>query len=179
MSVSYHDRARLKCSIQASLIPPEWRLKSVPSVAAVPDAEAYIRSSSNKLLSPQELAITEISDVNILLGKLARRELSSLEVTRAFAKRAALLHQLTTCCTEIFFEDAFARAKLLDDHLQRTGKTVGPLHGLPVSIKDLFGVEGVDTCIGKFTKKGKQKKSHSLAEYSLYIYPPVDTATDS
>ncbi|OKL59169.1 hypothetical protein UA08_05808 [Talaromyces atroroseus] len=147
MSASYLDRARLKRSIQVSLIPPEWRLESIPSVDAVPDAEAYIRSSSNKLLTPQELAITEISDVNILLGKLARRELSSLEVTKAFAKRAALLHQLTTCCTEIFFEDAFARAKLLDDHLQRTGRTVGPLHGLPVSIKDLFGVEGVDTCI--------------------------------
>ncbi|KAH8695242.1 putative acetamidase [Talaromyces proteolyticus] len=145
---SYHDRARIKRSIQASLIPPEWRLESVPSVGAVPDAVTYIRNTSNKLLSPRELAITETSDVNILLRKLASRQLSSLEVTKAFAKRAALLHQLTTCCTEIFFEDAFARAKQLDDHLQKTGETVGPLHGLPVSIKDLFGVEGVDTCIG-------------------------------
>lgn len=147
-AASYRDRARNKRSAQASLIPPEWRLRSIPSVEDAPDAVAYIRSSSNKLLSPRELAITETSDINILLRKLASRQLSSLEVTKAFAKRAALLHQLTTCCTEIFFEDAFARAAQLDEHLQRTGETVGPLHGLPVSIKDLFGVEGVDTCIG-------------------------------
>ncbi|CRG86329.1 hypothetical protein PISL3812_03334 [Talaromyces islandicus] len=145
---SYQDRARSKRSAQASQIPPEWRLQSIPSVEAVPDAVAYICSSSNKLLSPHELAITETLDINVLLHKLATRQLSSLEVTRAFAKRAALLHQLTTCCTEIFFDDAFARAEQLDEHLQRTGETVGPLHGLPVSIKDLFGVEGVDTCIG-------------------------------
>lgn len=148
---SYRDRARIKRSAQASLIPPEWRLQSVPSVEAAPDAVAYIRDSSNNLLSARELAITETTDINVLLRKLASQQLSSLEVTRAFAKRAALLHQLTTCCTEIFFEDAFARASQLDEHLRRTGETVGPLHGLPVSIKDLFGVEGVDTCIGTLT----------------------------
>lgn len=185
MAASYQDRARSKRSAQASLIPPEWRLDTVPSVEAVPDAVAYLRSTStsisasasskkNPLLSPRELAITEISDVNVLLHKLASRQLSSLEVTRAFAKRAALLHQLTTCCTEIFFEDAFARAKHLDEHLQRTGETVGPLHGLPVSIKDLFVVEGVDTCIGtlrlypsmfeehKQQKRNKNNKKNKL-----------------
>jgi amidase len=38
----------------------------------------------------------------------------------------------------------------MDDHLAKTGKTAGPLHGLPVSIKDLFSVKGVDTSIGTF-----------------------------
>jgi amidase len=167
-AASYRDRARSKRSAQASLIPPEWRLQAVPSVEDAPDAVAYIQNSSNKLLSPRELAITEISDINALLRKLASRQLSSLEVTKAFAKRAALLHQLTTCCTEIFFEDAFTRAAQLDDHLRRTGETVGPLHGLPVSIKDLFGVEGVDTCIGTLKsqcallKVERQKKKRKL-----------------
>lgn len=30
----------------------------------------------------------------------------------------------------------------MGEHLEQTGKTVGPLHGLPVSIKDRFDIEG-------------------------------------
>ena len=49
---------------------------------------------------------------------------------------------------EIFFEDAFEAAKQLDDHLRSTGKPVGPLHGLPVSLKDQFHVKNVETHMG-------------------------------
>jgi amidase len=44
----------------------------------------------------------------------------------------------TNCLTEILFPEALARAQFLDDHLQKTGKIVGPLHGLPISMKDCF-----------------------------------------
>jgi amidase len=40
------------------------------------------------------------------------------------------------------------QAKSLDHHLQRTGKTVGPLHGLPISLKDNFNVKGKDSTVG-------------------------------
>jgi amidase len=148
MSIPYEQRSAAKRAKQHTLIPVEWRLKTIPSVDSEANALEYIRKS--QLLTARELAITETSDAPALLRKLARRELLSLEVTRAFAKRAAIAHQLTTCCTEIFFEDAFEHAKLLDDVLARTGRTVGPLHGLPVSIKDLFDVKGVDTSIGVY-----------------------------
>ncbi|CAI7577600.1 unnamed protein product [Penicillium glandicola] len=137
-------RCAQKRADQHSLIPPEWRLDPVPSIESTPDALAYLR----RILSPEELALTEETDIAVLLRKLSSGELSSLKLTRVFAKRAALAHQLTTCCTEIFFEEAFTVAQKLDDHLAKTGKTIGPLHGLPVSIKDLFSVEGVDTSIG-------------------------------
>lgn len=145
MATSYQDRCAQKRADQLSLIPPEWRLDPVPSIESAPNALAYLR----RILSPEELALTEETDIAVLLRKLSSGELSSLKLTRVFAKRAALAHQLTTCCTEIFFEQAFAMAQELDDYLAQTGKTVGPLHGLPVSIKDLFSVEGVDTSIGK------------------------------
>ncbi|GLI76886.1 hypothetical protein PoHVEF18_005164 [Penicillium ochrochloron] len=141
---TYQERAAEKRANQLALIPPEWRLSPVPSVESLPDGLAYIRS----ILTPAELALTEETDVTVLLRKLASAELSSLELTRAFAKRAALAHQLTICCTEIFFEEAFATAKQMDEYLAKAGTTVGPLHGLPVSIKDLFSVKGVDTSIG-------------------------------
>ncbi|KAJ5161130.1 Amidase [Penicillium capsulatum] len=141
---SYQELAAQKRARQLALIPAEWRLSPVPSVDSAPDALAYLR----RILSPTELALTEETDITVLLRKLSSGQLSSLDLTKAFAKRAALAHQLTTCCTEIFFEAAFSNAKELDEYLATTGKTVGPLHGLPVSIKDLFSVKGVDTSVG-------------------------------
>lgn len=32
--------------------------------------------------------------------------------------------------------------------MQTTGKTIGPLHGLPVSVKDQFDIQGIDTTLG-------------------------------
>ncbi|KAJ5711670.1 hypothetical protein N7488_005826 [Penicillium malachiteum] len=143
-STSYQEIAAQKRARQLELIPAEWRLSPIPSVESTPDALTYIR----KILTPTELALTEETDITVLLRKLSSGELSSLELTQAFAKRAALAHQLTTCCTEILFEEAFATAKEMDEYLAKTGKTTGPLHGLPVSIKDLFSVKGFDTSIG-------------------------------
>lgn len=40
--------------------------------------------------------------------------------------------------TEVLFDEGLKRAKRLDDHLERTGKVVGPFHGLPISLKDCY-----------------------------------------
>jgi Asp-tRNA(Asn)/Glu-tRNA(Gln) amidotransferase A subunit family amidase len=37
--------------------------------------------------------------------------------------------------TEINFEAAVAQAARLDAHLESTGQVVGPLHGIPISVK--------------------------------------------
>lgn len=64
------------------------------------------------------------------------------------------------------FEDARVRAKQLDDHLAKTGKVVGPLHGLPLSLKDQFSVKGYDTTIGYVSYIGKKAtKDAVLGEY--------------
>ncbi|THC91896.1 hypothetical protein EYZ11_008648 [Aspergillus tanneri] len=141
---SFEDLAAQKRAQQLSLIPPEWRLEYIPSVDSTPNVLRYLREN----LTPIERSLTEETDINILLAKLHSQALSSLELTRAFAKRAALAHQLTNCCTEIFFDEAFTTAKQLDEYLATTGRTAGPLHGLPVSIKDVLSVKGMDTSIG-------------------------------
>jgi len=66
----------------------------------------------------------------------------------AFAKVAVAAQDATNCLSEIFIDDALIRAKALDKHLEATGETVGPLHGLPVSIKDHIKVKGLDTSTG-------------------------------
>ena len=50
--------------------------------------------------------------------------------------------------TEIFIEKALARAKEVDDYLAKTGKPMGPLHGLPISVKDQFSMKGLETIMG-------------------------------
>lgn len=144
----YEHLIQTKRHQQQSSIPPEWLLPQIPSEKDHPNALSYIRT--HPLLSPTELSITETTDAAVLLAKLATGELTSVAVVTAFAKRAALAQQLTGCCTEMFFDDALAQARALDEFFAREGgRTIGPLHGLPVSVKDLFDVKGVDTSIGR------------------------------
>jgi len=63
-------------------------------------------------------------------------------------KRGAISHQLTNCITEPLFSSALTRAAFLDEYLARTGQPLGPLHGLPISVKDSFHVARVDSSIG-------------------------------
>lgn len=123
-------KARLEASI-----PKEWLLKSLPttnSVMSVP--------KDSGLLAPLELSITESSAVD-LVAQLASKKLTSVAVTTAFCKRAALAQQLLNCNLEFFPDLALKRAKELDDELEKTGKVVGPLHGLPISLKDQFRIK--------------------------------------
>ncbi|KFY13774.1 hypothetical protein V492_03042, partial [Pseudogymnoascus sp. VKM F-4246] len=130
---------------QDRAIPSEWKLKSLP-----PTSQLDVRSipSTCGILTADEISITEDHDAYSLLNGLHGQSLTALEVTTAFCKRAAIAHQLTTCLTEIFFDRALARAKELDDYMDRHGRAVGPLHGLPISLKDTFNIAGLDTSLG-------------------------------
>ncbi len=50
--------------------------------------------------------------------------------------------------TEIFFDEALSTAKGLDDYYQKNGHPKGPLHGLPISIKDNFKIAGYASTVG-------------------------------
>jgi amidase len=54
----------------------------------------------------------------------------------------------TNCLHEIFFDAAIADAQKLDDYYAANKKTMGPLHGLPISLKDQFHIRNVDTHMG-------------------------------
>ncbi|CCG80781.1 Putative amidase C550.07 [Taphrina deformans PYCC 5710] len=93
------------------------------------------------LLTAREVEITEC-DASELLSNLARGTLSSEECTRAFVRRAGIATQLVNCCTEIMATEAIDRAKFMDQYLAKTGKTFGPLHGLPMSFKEHILMKG-------------------------------------
>jgi amidase len=100
------------------------------------------------LMTEEELAITEDHDATDLVHLMSTGELKSIDVTTAFCKRAAIAHQCCNCLTEIFFDQALARATECDAYLSDHGKPLGPLHGLPISLKDSFNVKGAAATIG-------------------------------
>lgn len=54
----------------------------------------------------------------------------------------------TNPITEVNFDSALIRAKELDEYLAEYGRPIGPLHGLPLSFKDVFDIEGLDSTMG-------------------------------
>ncbi|KAK6365144.1 hypothetical protein LTS17_011622 [Exophiala oligosperma] len=52
------------------------------------------------------------------------------------------------CLTEICFNEALQLSRELDQSFKSTGKLRGPLHGLPISIKDHVNVAGLRSTLG-------------------------------
>ncbi|KPM38159.1 hypothetical protein AK830_g8416 [Neonectria ditissima] len=163
-------------SKQQKAIPAEWTLDdeqlSKLSNAGAPTGGRLIEQDvarKSGLLSDTELDITERYTATRLLERLAVGEVSSEKVVEAFCKRAGLAQQLTSCLTEIFFEEGIERARWLDKKLKETGKPVGPLHGLPISLKDSYVVEGKHATVGyiEFLKRPVPTTSSPLVNMLL------------
>lgn len=96
--MSWEKTASDKKARIAASIPLEWRLKTEPTEDSVMD---YPKKSG--IMSAAELAITESSAVD-LVAQMAAGKLTSVAVTTAFCKRAALAHQLVRI-KESFFNN--------------------------------------------------------------------------
>lgn len=134
----WQEIAAAKKAEQFSRIPASWKLAESdhPPVGTV-DLRPVVVSCG--ILSCRELKITgEEYDATSLAAKISDGAYTAEEVVTAFCKRAAIGHQLCNNLTEIMFVDAIADAKALDEQFLRTGKTVGPLHGLPMTFKACF-----------------------------------------
>jgi amidase len=143
---SWQDRAAAKVADTASKIPPHWRIRQ-EDLDSAKKRKNLTGPSIESFLTENEIAIVRLDSVT-LVEKLATRALKSLEVAQAYCKTAAVAHQINNCLHEIFFDRALSRAAKLDRYFDEHGRTVGSLHGLPVSLKDQFHVKGVDTTMG-------------------------------
>ncbi|KAH8705769.1 amidase [Talaromyces proteolyticus] len=152
------EEKRLQCYQQ---IPPEWRLPSHYTDRVTDTSVWDVRDVPRTcgILSTREVEITENFDAVALVAAIRECKFTSEEVAIAFCKRAAVAGQLTRCLTETFFDDAIARAKDLDKYLETTKKVKGPLHGLPISLKDSFNVTGVQTTVGYVSFVGNPPKT--------------------
>ncbi|OJD11294.1 hypothetical protein AJ78_07900 [Emergomyces pasteurianus Ep9510] len=112
-----------------------------------PERVANVAERS-RIEPPAAQTITEIDSIERLHEGLSRGEFTAEDVTLAYMKRATVAHQLTNALTEIVFEEALEQARELDKSFKDTGKVKGPLHGIPVTLKDQFNIKGVDTTLG-------------------------------
>lgn len=84
---------------------------------------------------------------NELADLIHRREISSLDLTGHFIRRIEQFDDEINAVVVRDFDRALAAAAQADKKLA-SGDTTGPLHGVPVTVKDAFDVSGLATTWG-------------------------------
>lgn len=73
----------------------------------------------------------------------------------------------------MFFDDALKRARELDQFFKDHGRVVGPLHGVPMTLKDQFNVRGYDTTLGYVGRAFKPATEDSVLVSMLKLLGAV------
>src|SRR6516162_8584389 len=84
------------------------------------------------------------ADLTDLSWLISTRELSSAEVVTAALERLKRLEPKLNAFITVLEKQALAQAKTADDEIA-LGQHRGPLHGVPITIKDMFATRGVRT----------------------------------
>ena len=79
--------------------------------------------------------------VHELAADVAARRLSPIDLVDAFLTRIEAQEPKLQAFVEVYAEDARPAARGADEMI-RSGHAVGPLHGIPVALKDLIEIEG-------------------------------------
>lgn len=87
------------------------------------------------------LSLTEVSKL------IQKRRVSPLEVTTAALKRIEQVNPKLNAFITILHDEAIQQAKNLEDELMN-GEWRGPLHGIPIGLKDLIYTAGIRTTMG-------------------------------
>ncbi len=80
-------------------------------------------------------------------GLLSSRKLSPVELTRAFLDRIDRLDGVVQAYITVLGDEAMGEARRAEAEILR-GEYKGPLHGIPIALKDLYDTEEVRTTAG-------------------------------
>jgi amidase len=107
-------------------------------------------------LSQGRLSMVTIDPCHFDLVEIGRRiqtgEFSSLAVTRAVLDRIARLDRRLKSYATVTADLALSQAEEADAEIAR-GKIRGPLHGVPIAVKDLCETKGIPTAAGMAIRK--------------------------
>src|ERR1700686_5710316 len=87
---------------------------------------------------------TAVTTISELAQRLRRREVSPVEITQECLGRIERLNPGLNAFITVMGESALAQARQAEAQIMRGGWR-GPLHGMPVALKDLIDTAGVQT----------------------------------
>jgi Asp-tRNA(Asn)/Glu-tRNA(Gln) amidotransferase A subunit family amidase len=97
------------------------------------------------------VALTAIAAAELI----ANGELTSEQYVGACLERIAAVDGAVCAFAHLDPDEALSQARALDEH-RRSGKSLGPLHGVPVAIKDIFDTADYPTECGSPLLKGRR-----------------------
>ncbi len=100
------------------------------------------------------MALIELS-ASEMLSRLESGELSSVELVEALHRRADEVEPHVNALTHRFRESSLAAAKAADDARRQKGAKLGPLHGLPITVKESIETEGVASTMGAVSRRNE------------------------
>jgi len=95
------------------------------------------------------------------VARIARKELSPVACLEAVLARAQTVQNTLNPFAYIAADHAMDDARKAEEAVMR-GDTLGPLHGLPVHVKDLFPTAGIPTEYGSATRKGNVPETDDI-----------------
>ncbi|OAX39499.1 amidase signature enzyme [Rhizopogon vinicolor AM-OR11-026] len=114
-----------------------------------------------------EYEVYSTATASEIVQMIAKGEWTASQVLEGYIARAAIAQAETNCVTEVLFEDARKQAKELDTEFASTQQLRGPMHGVPVSFKDQYEVEGYDATVGftAWADKPAKKDAFLVAQF--------------
>lgn len=146
-------QARILSEVPQEFVDPSLRFSDTKATDTLdlptfsPENPPRVIDIPKRFLSAKELDITALKAEEIPAAILAGHY-TAVEILNAYTHRAVIAHQLLHCCLSFMYPAALAEARRLDEVFASTGKLVGPLHGVPLSVKDQCRVKGTETTCG-------------------------------
>ncbi len=95
---------------------------------------------------------------NELVEKIKSGEISCVEACKAFIQRIDKYEKDVKAWAYIDKKTIIEKAEEKDEY-RKSGKPLGPLHGLPIGVKDIIGTEDMPTECGTVLRKGISESS--------------------
>src|SRR6266481_2890984 len=143
--ITRRDALKLGTSVAVSAAASPLLPSPIAKFGAGPERNPALLPLYGAPNSPDEICFMRA--VNIL-DAIRKKKLSAREVMQVHLKQIDHVNEKVNAIVTLVPEDQLmAQAAAADDALAR-GKWLGPLHGLPVGVKDLHETNGIRTTFG-------------------------------